>query len=70
MKKLPIAILVLAILSLCLLSSCVTTPKPITTGLPEGYVMLKQEVLTDLMEKCARCKTELLECLERERVNQ
>jgi hypothetical protein len=32
--------------------------------------MLKKEVLTELMEKCARCKTELAECLERERVKE
>jgi hypothetical protein len=51
-------------------SGCVTTPKPVNTGLPEGYVMLKKEVLTDLMDKCARCKTELNECLERERVKE
>jgi len=70
MKKLRIAIFLLAILSLFSASSCVTTPNPVTTGIPEGYVMLKKEVLTDLMEKCARCKSELLECLERERVNQ
>ena len=51
-------------------SGCVTTPKTVTTGIPEGYVMLKKEVLMELMEKCTRCKTELSECLERERVNQ
>jgi hypothetical protein len=38
--------------------------------LPEGYIMLKKVTLTELMEKCARCKTELNECLERERVKE
>ena len=57
-------------ISWTLISGCVTTPQPAIPGIPDGYVMLKKEVLTELMEKCARCKTELAECLERERVKE
>jgi hypothetical protein len=67
-KTFPIWLLSLA--TLWILSSCVTTPQPVITGIPEGYVILKKEALTDLMEKCGRCKTELSECLEREKIKQ
>jgi hypothetical protein len=64
--------LVLLLLSsmLYLMSSCVTTQQAVipTACSPEGYILLKKDILIDLMESCARTKSELNECLEREKV--
>ena len=52
-----------------LISSCATT-KPIVNLKncpPTGYVLVKEDALTDLLESCLRTKSELNECLERER---
>jgi len=63
----------LVILSLSLLllwmNSCKTTEQAVITNVcpPEGYVLLKKDALINLMESCARTKSELNECLERER---
>ena len=52
-----------------LISSCAIT-KP-TVKLkncpPTGYVLVRENALTDLLESCSRTKSELNECLERER---
>jgi len=52
-----------------LISSCAIT-KP-TVKLkncpPTGYVLVRENALTDLLESCLRTKSELNECLERER---
>ena len=52
-----------------LISNCITT-KP-TVNLkncpPTGYVLVRENALTDLLESCSRTKSELNECLERER---
>jgi hypothetical protein len=56
------------LLSCLMLSGCVGSQvKPTTTGVPEGYVIIKKDALADLMDSCIRCKGELLNCLERER---
>ena len=59
----------LILLLLFLMSSCVATQTATTSSIcpPEGYVLIKKNTLTDLMESCARTKSELNECLERER---
>lgn len=49
----------------CAAPQTVTTPEKCP---PEGYVIIKKDVLTDLMNACARTKSELNECLEREKV--
>jgi hypothetical protein len=59
----------LILLLIFLMSNCVTTQQAvIPTCPPEGYVLINKDVLIDLMESCARTKSELNECLEREKV--
>ena len=48
-------------------SGCVTTSQPAIIGTPDGYVMVKVSALADLMESCAICKSELMDCLNREK---
>jgi len=64
-------ILLLSLLSFWM-SSCVTPQKvdtpPISKCPPEGYFLIKKDTLIDLMNSCGRTKSELNECLERERV--
>jgi hypothetical protein len=52
-----------------LMNSCISTTQPIVEGKcpPDGYFLIKKDSLTNLMESCARTKSELAECLERER---
>ena len=52
-----------------LTNSCITT-QPVTTNgkcPPDGYFLIKKDSLINLIESCARTKSELNECLERER---
>jgi len=47
-----------------ILSSCAATqPQVISQGVPEGYVIVKKDVLANMMQSCERCKSELLDCL-------
>jgi len=61
--------LILIFLVFLIFSSCITTTPIITTTIcpPTGYVLIKKDTLVGLMESCARTKSELNECLERER---
>ena len=69
------SMLVILLLSslIFLISSCATlfSPSKPIVGLkncpPTGYVLVKEDALTDLLESCLRTKSELNECLERER---
>jgi len=54
-------------LLLSLMSLSCATEKIVYKDMPEGYTIVQKEVLQDMMNSCARAKTELLECLERER---
>jgi len=67
MKKM--LVLWLTLLLLCSMNSCLTDRQGVKQNgcPPEGYVLIKTQSLTELMESCARCKSELNECLERER---
>lgn len=63
-------ILLLSLLSFWM-SSCATPQKtttpPSSACPPEGYFLIKKDTLIDLMNSCGRTKSELNECLERER---
>ena len=52
-----------------LISSCATTESTVKLKNcpPTGYVLVRENALTDLLESCLRTKSELNECLERER---
>ena len=52
-----------------LISSCATTESTVKLKncSPTGYVLVREDALTDLLESCSRTKSELNECLERER---
>ena len=59
--------LLFAILLSSWMSSCYTVPvQPVQTD--NSTVTISRKTLSDLMESCARCKSELNECLERESV--
>ena len=51
-----------------ILCSCVPVQPIPTEGKcpPDGYFLIKKDSLTNLMESCARTKSELNECLSRE----
>ncbi len=65
MRKMRLIFCVVLLISLISLSCA--TEKIIYKDIPEGYTIVQKEALQDLMNSCARAKTELLECLERER---
>jgi len=58
-------ILLLLTLSFLIACSCVHTPVATPTGatVPVGYVLIKKDVLADVMEKCATTKSQLQDCL-------
>jgi hypothetical protein len=56
-------------LTFCLLFtlySC-TTEKVVIKDIPEGYILIKKETLNSLLNETIDLKSQLLECLERER---
>ena len=69
MRTLKRSLLLWMLLLLLLMSSCVSKPeiKPDAKCPPDGYFLIKKDSLTNLMESSARTKSELNECLERER---
>jgi len=56
------------ILSVLWMSSCYHAPVQQVQH-DNGTVTISRKTLSDLMESCARCKSELNECLERETVH-
>jgi len=51
-----------------LCNGCVTAkPEVVYQGIPEGYVLVKKEILGKLLSEMIYQKQQLLECLERER---
>ncbi|MBV6342778.1 hypothetical protein [Candidatus Magnetobacterium casense] len=65
-----IGVLTLAILLASLLSCSTHKPPSVVDseviGLPAGdYLIIKRDVLSDLMDAAVRCKFELLKCEER-----
>ena len=68
MQSLKMCLLLSMSLLLLLTSNCTSTqPIPAVKCPPDGYFLIKKDSLTNLMESCARTKSELNECLERER---
>ena len=67
MRNRKILILWFVILLSSWMVSCYTVPvQPEQTD--NSTVTISRKTLSDLMESCARCKSELNECLERESV--
>ena len=60
-------LILLAALLISLMSLSCQTERIIYKDVPPGYTIIRTDVLEDLMQSCSRAKTELLECLERER---